>query len=199
MCHNVTKAENPDNSPIEIEVKLPVKDFDVLYQRLLQIGFSFLKKYEQTDSYFNSKDYDLKRKDKALRIRRIVDPETGEMWAQLNCKGPKLDHISMSRKELELPIENPDVMEEVLAEIGFLPVSCRVKKTRYDFSRGRITASLDRVEELGDFLELEILESGEEKREDGLKEIADVLADIGYRIEDTVRTSYLSMLQKNKK
>lgn len=197
--NNVTKAENPDNSPIEIEVKLPVKDFDVLYQRLLQIGFSFLKKYEQTDSYFNSKDYDLKRKDKALRIRRIVDPETGEMWAQLNCKGPKLDHISMSRKELELPIENPDVMEEVLAEIGFLPVSCRVKKTRYDFSRGRITASLDRVEDLGDFLELEIMESGEEKREDGLKEIANVLADIGYRIEDTVRTSYLSMLQKNKK
>lgn len=65
---------------------------------------------------------------------------------KLNCKGPKLDDISMSRKELEIPIDNPGAMEEILGELDFFPVHCRVKKKRYDFSCEKITASLDRVE-----------------------------------------------------
>lgn len=188
--------KRPDKTPIEIEVKIPVSNFDRLYLQLPQMGFEYRKSYEQEDSYSNSVNYDLKKRDKALRIRRTVDLETGKMWAQLNCKGPKLDKVSMSRKELEIPIDNPGAMEEILGELDFFPVHCRVKKKRYDFSCGKITASLDRVEGLGDFLELEILELGEEKRAAGLREIERVIRELGYSMEDTVRISYLSMLQK---
>ena len=51
------------------------------------------------------------------------------------------------------------------------------------------------MEGLGDFLELEILAQGEENREPCLKEIETVMVDLGYKREDTVRDSYLSLLQ----
>lgn len=196
MCHRTELFNESDKMPIEIEVKIPINDFNKLFQQLQDQGFRHTKVYEEEDTYFNSIHYDLRRNDKALRIRRTVDIGTGRSWAELNCKGPKLDHISMSRKELEIPIENPDVIEEILSEIAFFPVDSRVKKRRYYFTRDRIVASLDRVKGLGDFLELEIMELGEDKREEGLTELEKVIIDIGYTMKDTVRVSYLSMLQE---
>ena len=39
----------------------------------------------------------------------------------------------------------------------------------------------------------------EEKRTEALKQIEDVLEALGYSMEDTTRTSYLSMLMKKEK
>ena len=49
------------------------------------------------------------------------------------------------------------------------------------------------------YLELEILTDTEEKRTEALKQIEDVLEALGYSMEDTTRTSYLSMLMKKEK
>ena len=102
--------------------------------------------------------------------------------------------VSMSRKELEIPIEDPDGMEAILNEIGFLKVEHTVEKLRYYFTRDHATAALDRVEGLGDFLELEIVEQGEAMREKCLDEIEELMQTLGYEMRDTVRRSYLSML-----
>lgn len=193
MCSEL-KREMSDKSPVEIEVKIPIENFGELFEKLKSNGFVRTMVRREVDTYFNSVYYDLKENDKALRIRRTTDKITGKEWAELNCKGPKLDDISMSRKEYETLLENPDEIEKILAEIGFLPVDVTVDKTRYYFSKGEITACIDQVEGLGDFLELEILEQGEFKREAGLKEIENVMNDIGYTMADTVQTSYLVML-----
>lgn len=182
--------------PIEVEVKIPVSGFEDVRERLLQQGFVTGMVHEETDTYFNSDDYDLKAQDKALRIRRIVDLENGKKWAQINCKGPKLDGISLSRMEIETSVEDPDAIESILGQLGFHPVRCIVRKTRYYFSRGNITASIDQVEGLGDFLELEIVEREEGKREGCLLDIQNVMTQLGFNMENTVRTSYLSLLQK---
>ena len=58
-----------------------------------------------------------------------------------------------------------------------------------------MTACLDSVHGLGDFLELEVLTDREEKRKQALGRIEDILEKLGYKISNTVRTSYLSMLQ----
>ena len=47
------------------------------------------------------------------------------------------------------------------------------------------------------FLELEILVEREEERDAAVGRIEDILGHLGYRLSDTMRTSYLSMLQKN--
>lgn len=185
-----------DKKPVEIEVKIPIGDMHEIGQRLEQKGFVRAAVHEETDTYYNSTYYDLKEHDKALRIRKVVDRTHGKSWSELNCKGPKLDDVSVSRKEIEMVIENSERMEAILAELGFFSVKCTVRKIRYHFNRGRITAVLDRVENIGDFLELEILEFGEDKRAECLQEIEKVMEEIGFSMKDTVRTSYLSMLQK---
>ena len=185
---------------LEVEIKIPVDSLEAVIKRLEQEGFRETEVYRETDTYFNSSYYDMKEKDEALRIRRSRNLKTGEEWAQLNCKGAKLDQISMTRKELETEIREPEIIEEILKELGFEPLSSQVIKIRHTLSKGEITAAADRVEGLGEFLELEIIAERESQREACLEKIDRVLHAIGYKMEQTVRTSYLSMLlgKKNK-
>ena len=52
------------------------------------------------------------------------------------------------------------------------------------------------IERLGDFLELEIIVEDETKRAAALSEIETLLVKLGYTMQDTTRTSYLSMLEE---
>lgn len=187
-----------DNT-VEVEVKIPVCGLEDTIKRLEQCGFCLAGTCWEEDVYYNSAHYDLREQDKALRIRRITDLDTGKIQAEFNCKGPKLDQISVSRTELEMRLETPEILERILEELGFLPVPCAVKKTRFTYTRGRITAAVDQVEGLGDYLELEIIGQGEEQRSACLKEIEATMKELGYEQKDTIRNSYLSMLQKKEK
>ena len=62
-----------------------------------------------------------------------------------------------------------------------------------------MTACLDQVEGLGDFLELEVIVENEEDREEALDLVLSLLGELGYEKGDIIRTSYLSMLQQNNK
>ena len=65
-----------DYTPIEVEVKIPIEDFESVYLRLGEAGFVHTRTRKEEDVYFNSLYYDLKERDKALRIRRTIDLET---------------------------------------------------------------------------------------------------------------------------
>lgn len=184
--------------PMEIEVKIPVRDKEEVCRKLKENGFRQGITETETDTYFNSEQYDLKKRDKALRIRVTQDKKSGKCRTELNCKGPRLDKVSMSRKEIEISLEDSEKMSMILAELGFYPAGCTVKKQRTFFYGGRVTAAVDQVEGLGIFLELEILEEGEEKRTPCLREIEETMEKLGYQWKHTVRTSYLSMLEKEK-
>ena len=132
------------------------------------------------------------RRAKALRVRETEDLETGEKTAQLNFKGPKLDDASMTRREMETNVGDGGTVRAILEQIGFTPV-IPVEKVHY-FHRGRLTACVDQVTGLGEFLELEILTESEEGRSAALTEIEEVLRQIGHSMEDTTRISYLSQL-----
>ena len=181
---------------IEVEVKIPIESIEEIEGQLIHNGFKYQKTVVETDTYFTSDYYDMRKHDKALRIRTTENRDTGEMRAQLGCKGPKLDNISMTRKETEIEIREPEKMKEILKELEFYPAFCRVKKTRSYYSKKRMTAAVDQVENLGSFLELEILVEKEADREKGLEEIKSVMKQIGCGEKKTVRTSYVSIREK---
>ena len=68
----------------------------------------------------------------------------------------------MTRKESEIDIYEPEKMEDILKELEFYPASCRVKKTRGYYIKDHMTAAADKVENLGNFLELEIIVAKED-------------------------------------
>lgn len=181
---------------IEVEVKIPVENIEEIKEKLVQGGFRYQKTVVETDTYYTSDHYDMRKKDKALRIRKTENLDTGEVKAQLNCKGPKLDQVSMTRKETEIEIQEPEKMEEILGELEFYPAPCKVKKTRGYYTKNNMTATADQVENLGSFLELEIIVAKEEERAGGLDTIYEVMRMLGCEKTETVRNSYLSMLEK---
>lgn len=183
---------------IEVEVKLPVTDLDEIKSALKEFGFKEKCLIEEHDTYFNNQQGDIRTNDEALRVRETKDHLSGKVWAQINFKGKKLDTRTMTREELETGVEDGAVCRNILQAIGYIPVAPEVIKKRLMLQKESITVCLDNVHGLGEFLELEILADSEEKKDDALGQIESVLNSLGYQISDTVRTSYLSMLQNGK-
>lgn len=180
---------------IEVEVKIVLESEELLLEKLEALGFETGYLIQEDDLYFNSSFFDLRKQDMALRIRSSENLTLGTSESFLTYKGPKLDTISMTRKELEMTVESGTIGKEILTSIGY-DLVYPVKKLRQYYYKDELTACVDKVEGLGTFLELEMLVSEEEKREQALETIIQFLGKIGYKKENIIRTSYLSMLQQ---
>ena len=181
---------------IEIEVKLKITDLAVLEKKLLEQGYKLIETLRETDTYFDGGINGIKKSGQALRVRRTFNCVTGKEQSAITFKGEKIDTVSMARLELETAVENGEVTERILCALGFYPVQPIVVKIRKILRNGDICACLDDVQELGTFLELEIMAESEEARPAALERIAGILNNIGYTMDDTTRMSYLSQLQE---
>ena len=181
---------------IEVEVKLPVEDLNEIKRKLVKIGFEESSFIEERDTYFDNQQGDIRANDEALRVRETKDHRTGKIRAQINFKGKRLDAGTMTREELETGVANGEISRKILQAIGYIPVAPEVIKERIMLRRESVTACLDNVRGLGEFLELEILADSKKQKDAALGQIENILNNLGYQISDTVRTAYLSMLQK---
>ncbi len=176
-------------SMIEIEIKARA-GLDALRKRLRQEGAGLERTVEQTDIYYNSPCRDFAKTDEALRLR----DEGGQIF--LTYKGKKLDAMSKTRKEVEVEVADFARMEDVLLSLGF-KMTLRVHKIREIYHLGGAVVCLDRVDGLGDFVELETLavdESAVAERRDWL---IDMMRNLGVK-GDLIRESYLEMLLAKK-
>jgi adenylate cyclase class 2 len=176
-------------SMIEIEIKARA-DLDALRNRLKQEGAALERTVEQADIYYNAPDRDFGLTDEALRLRN----EGGQVF--LTYKGKKLDAKSKTRKEVEVEVADFNKMEDILLSLGF-KITLRVRKVREIYHLDGAVVCLDRVDGLGDFVELETLAADEseiEKRRDWLIVVMRRLGVQG----DFIRESYLEMLLAKK-
>lgn len=195
---------------IEVEVKLKIRDYDVVRNYLQNHGYDIVETLIETDSYYDDSNGLIRKSDSALRIRCTEDEITGNKKSVVTFKGPKMDNKSMTRQEAETEVGDGKVLNEILEALGFSSVEPKVIKHREQFKRDFLNACLDRVEGLGDFLELEILIddspnagiSGNKQNPDtamtytqALEIIEQELNALGYSIEDTTNISYLTQLQ----
>ena len=138
---------------IEVEVKLPAADLNLIKGRLLKTGFKETAFIEERDTYFDNQRGDIRANGEALRVRETKDHLTGKSWAQINFKGKKLDARTMTREELETGVENGAVCRRILQAIGYMPAEPEVIKDRTMLQKESVTACLDKVHGLGGFLE----------------------------------------------
>lgn len=177
----------------EMSIEVEIKDKKELEKKLPELGFSAGDIVSESDTYYTSEHHDFAKLDEALRIRSIENLTTKEKAAVITFKGKKIDKKSMARKELETTVSDVGICREILESIGFSPVPA-VEKVRRHFQKGEITACVDSVKNLGDFLELEWIVAEEKEREAALRELEKILKMLGYAMKDTTRRSYLSML-----
>jgi adenylate cyclase class 2 len=141
---------------LEVEVKYRAPDRARLLERLASIGAAFVGEERHRDCYFAPPHRDFAKTDEALRIRRT------EAVGWITYKGPKLDGVTKTRKEIEAALDpkSADYLGEILKELSFKPVR-EVVKTRQVYTLAYqgfpVSIALDSVEGLeGAFAELEI-------------------------------------------
>ena len=137
---------------IEVEVKAHATNLDDIEEKVIEIGASRVKEEYQEDLYFNAPHRDFAQTDEALRIRKTKSENSEETY--ITYKGPKMDKISKTRKEIEVAVEDPSNMAEILENLSFRAVAM-VRKNRTIYTLGELIITLDQVHGVGDFVEIE--------------------------------------------
>jgi predicted adenylyl cyclase CyaB len=164
-----------------VEIKARVADLDALRRRVEPLAESGPHDLHQEDTFFPCADA-------RLKLRKLGE-RTGELiWYQRDDRdGPK-----QSSYEL-VPTETPDLLRDVLARA--LGVRGIVRKHRQLYLVGRTRVHLDRVEGLGDFMELEVVLSPGETAEQGMAEAHQLMAALGVEQADLVTGAYMDLLE----
>jgi len=173
-------------------MKFAVADGHALELRLAGLGAVSRDVQTQVDVYFSHPCRDFAATDEALRIRQ-VGPRVFVTY-----KGPKIDQSTKTRREIELFLGQGDRLRQTFAALiealGFQPVGT-VRKTRRTFQLAwhthDVLVSIDDVERLGRFTELELLsdERGIDDARAAIMALAEQL-DLG----PSQRRSYLELL-----
>jgi adenylate cyclase class 2 len=177
---------------LEIEQKFAGVDFAALEHQLAEWGAVSSGVQVEADHYFNAPDRDFAQTDEALRLRQVGAHNI------LTYKGPKQKAAVKIRTELEVPLADGDEPAERLTQIlvflGYRPVA-EVRKERRHFPLRRggfdLTITLDAVEGLGPFAEVEIV-APEEQKEAAQAVLAETIAALG--LTQVERRSYLGLV-----
>ena len=176
---------------LEVEVKAHVTDFQILKEKLERIGAQFDKSEHHEDVYFNAPHRDYALTDEALRIREIPDKEGSKFI--LTYKGAKLDDKSKTRREIEVEIDDKNKASSLLENIGFQPVRT-VKKDRTSYLLNDFIITLDKVYDVGNFVEIEKGLKEDEDYQNILEEIFEIYRKLGI-INGFERRSYLELME----
>ncbi|MBN2272220.1 MAG: class IV adenylate cyclase [Sedimentisphaerales bacterium] len=142
---------------MEIEAKLKIESPEQVERRLAELGAEFVAELRQTDYHFDDAKATLKKGDKALRIRRQVAADRTQLL--MTYKGPKEESNFKKRQEIEFELADADAAEKLLAALGYHKALV-VEKRRRLWRFGGCEVALDRLDLLGDYLEIEGSDDG---------------------------------------
>jgi predicted adenylyl cyclase CyaB len=164
-----------------IEIKARAGDLAALAEKVAEVGGLGPEIIRQEDTFFPCAEG-------RLKLRRFADG-TGELiaYSREGGTGPTESRYAIS------PVADAGRLLSVLSEaLGILGV---VRKTRTLHMLGRTRVHLDEVEELGTFVELEVVLAPEEERESGRREANEILQRLGIDETRLLDGAYIDMIQ----
>ncbi|WP_114813914.1 class IV adenylate cyclase [Paraburkholderia kururiensis] len=164
-----------------IEIKARARDFEQLRERAAQLTPESPLIFRQQDFF-----YDVPRG--RLKLRQFDDGTPAELifYQRDDRDGPKASYYTRS------PVTNPEAMHALLATA--LTTRGIVTKERHVYLVGRTRIHLDRVDGLGDFVELEVVLGPDDDEEGGEAEAHAVFAKLGVPEADLVAVAYVDLL-----
>ncbi|WP_440769112.1 class IV adenylate cyclase [Natronorubrum sp. DTA28] len=176
----------------EVEVKVPA-DLDAVRDQLEANDGTRERAIVQKDTYYDAPHRSFVETDEALRIRRESNPEAGTDETRITYKGPLLDEESKSREEHETTVGDGETMDAVLTNLGFEPAAT-VRKERERFALDGYTITLDSVDDVGEYVEVETDVETEADLESARDGAYDILERLDLDPDEQLRTSYLGLL-----
>jgi predicted adenylyl cyclase CyaB len=165
-----------------IEIKAHVDDMVALTARAAAIADTGPVEIVQDDTFFECNSG-------RLKLRAFSSTE-GELifYRRADAQGPKESFYVLT------PTSSPDTLRQVLTlahgETG------RVRKRRTLFLVGRTRIHLDVVEQLGCFLELEVVLDDGEAAETGVSEAQDLMERLGVQPSQLIDRAYVDLLSE---
>jgi adenylate cyclase class 2 len=188
--------------PYEVEVKLPLDDKDAMKEKIRQLGGIEKNSEMQTDMYYDHPCRSFSKTDESIRVRHrtrtggLSLSETGHAPVELTYKGPKIDKTTKTRLEFTVDLDDSDSMVQILQNTGFKQVGTILKHREF-YDIDGITASLDVVTDVGNYIELELMADGKDGMKVARNRILKLVDALGLDETDMVRESYLELYLEN--
>jgi len=177
---------------MEIEVKAKVGDFELLKNKLIEIGCILSEPIIQHDYIYTIKYLDIKKGYDGSAVLRIIEQNDKIIFTLKKNRSNELDCI-----EKEVFVSNRETMQEIFELMGY-ESNVEVNKKRIKTNYGEYEICLDEVEGLGSYVEVEKMSD-----EDGEKvqnELFEFLQTLGVAKEDRVFNGYDTLIwMKNNK
>jgi adenylate cyclase class 2 len=175
-----------------VETKSKIDGTEHIEERVKELIGTYKGEKTEIDLYFDHLDMQILSGGRALRVR-----DAGGKY-RLTYKGPKKDDETTSREEIEIGIESAREMIEILDELGFYEI-CKVKKLRKTYLLKDLIITLDNVDALGEFIEVEGKASNDREFKERKDEIFKLLKKLGLSTDAISQRSYLEMLLDGKR
>lgn len=183
---------NRMSEPFEVEIKIPVEDLVSIEKKIESLGATRLNQEIQLDEYFAHPCRSFSDTDEALRLRARKSLTGEEISAEMTYKGPKIDPLTKTRVEISIIIPDYEMQSAMLRHLGFISVAT-VTKQRTFYSFEGTTISLDDVENVGTFIELERVVDSPSEIGPSREVIFDIVRRLDLRPEKSIRKSYLEL------
>ena len=170
---------------LEVELKVKIPSLDPVREQLAGKNAQNCGKVHEHDIYYNAPHRDFGKTDEAVRVRYTDD------HAVVTYKGPKIKKFGLkAREELNFAVECGKTFETMLDRLGFTR-TLEVNKWRETYKLGTASVSLDMVDGLGTFAEIEVMTESESDNPTAL--IEKIAKEIGV-VGEPILASYLEML-----
>ena len=178
---------------LEIEVKAKVKDFEIIKNKLKEIGCVLSMPIIQDDYIYNKKGLNLYKDNAGFPVLRIREQNGKIIFTLKKNRSNELDCI-----EKELEVSNKDILKDIFELLDY-ESTVEVHKKRIKTNYKDYEICLDEVDGLGSYIEVEKMSD-----EDGEKvqnELFEFLQTLGVSKEDRVFNGYdtLIYLKNNSK
>lgn len=161
-----------------VEVKARVRDMEALARRAAALADTGPTRIPQHDTFFRVTTG-------RLKLRRLDGGAELIHYRRSDAAGPELSSYG------RVPVSEPAALRTLLADA--LGVAGEVRKERMLYRMGRTRIHLDRVEGLGDFMEIEVVLAPDEPVEMGAAEAGRVMDVLGIETGDLVDGSYIDL------
>lgn len=150
---------------MEVEIKAKVKNFTNIKSKLIKLGAKLEKSKKQLDVFYKPKKEvrsTLRPGSYILRIRESGNNKFLTFKALTPIKGVWEEH--------ELRIDNTNEMKKILERLNLVRVFS-INKIRITARLGDFELNLDRVKELGNYIEIGLIDKDGEKAQNKIREV----------------------------
>ncbi len=176
---------------IEHEKKYSIRLTGKLRQKILDFGFFEKGDSHQRDTYYSRKDVDFMKTKECLRIREESD--TAELTYKPPTTKQMLESDSIWKQEINIAInlKQIDDLDKILQALGCKKL-CTVDKKRKTFVKQHITIVIDTIANLGNFVEIEIL--NDKQDDSAIDQINKIAKELGINQQKVVTLPYRDLL-----